>query len=121
MKAQQIFEQSVKTMKMLLTKEEMMASIVRAKERGEEGNIALLEKERQNLNDLVRRIAREKASGDVLRSAPQELRDAVVIRYLRNREIFMHTFPDGIADIVADPFTIWASIMISPGDERPSA
>lgn len=121
MKAQEIFEQSVRTMKTLLTKAEMRESIGRAQERGEEGNLRLLEAERQNVNDLVRRIAGEKSAGELLRSATQDLRDAVVLRYLRNREIFMKTFPEGIEDIDPDPVAIWAAVMISPGDDRPAA
>jgi hypothetical protein len=41
----------------------------------------------------------------------------MVLRYLRNRDIFMKTFPDGIDDIDPDPVAIWAAIMISPMDE----
>jgi hypothetical protein len=121
MKAQEIFERSVKAMKMLLSKDEMRESIGRAKERGEEGNLRLLKKERLSVNDLVRGISGEKAPKNVLQSAPQDLRDAVVLRYLRNREIFMKTFPDGIEEADTDPVAVWAAIMISPGDEGPAA
>jgi hypothetical protein len=121
MKAQEIFENSVKVMKMLLTKDEMMESIRRAKERGEEGNIRLLEKERENVNELVRRIVEGGGSREIMKSAPQERLDAVVVRYLRNREIFMKTFPEGIEDVEPEPLTIWAAVMISPGDDKPGA
>jgi hypothetical protein len=42
----------------------------------------------------------------------------MVIRYLRNRDIFMKTFPEGIEDVDPDPVSLWAAIMISPHDER---
>lgn len=121
MKAQEIFESSVKVMKMLLTKDEMMESIRRAKERGEEGNVRLLDKERENVNELVRRIVKDKGPREVLKSLPQERLDAVVVRYIRNREIFMKTFPQGIEDADPDPLSIWAAVMISPGDDKPDA
>ena len=121
MKAQEIFESSVKTMKQLLTHEEMTASIKRAKDRGEEGNLRLLKKERENVNELVRKIVEEGGSKATLKAALPEAVDAMVVRYLKNREVFMKTFPDGIEDIHPDPFSIWASIMISPADETPAS
>ncbi len=121
MKAQEIFESSVKAMKQLLTKEEMMGSIKRAKERGEEGNLRLLEKERENVNELVRKIVEQGGSKAVLKAEQPEVVDALVMRYLKNREVFMKTFPDGLEEIDPDPFTIWASIMISPADEIPAS
>ncbi len=121
MKAQEIFESSVKVMKMLLTRDEMMESIRRAKERGEDGNIRLLGKERENVNELVCRIVEGGGSREILRSASQEMLDAVVVRYLRNREIFMRTFPEGIENVEPEPLAIWAAVMISPGDEKPGA
>jgi len=121
MKAQEIFESSVKVMKMLLAKDEMMESIRRAKERGEEGNTRLLDRERENVNELVRRIVEGTDPRESLKAVPQERLDAVVVRYLRNREIFMKTFPQGIEDIDPDPLAIWAAVMISPGDEKPDA
>jgi hypothetical protein len=121
MKAQEIFEISVKAMKQLLTRDEMMDSIKRAKERGEEGNLRLLANERENVNEIARRIVDAGGPDGVLKAAPQEVIDAMVVRYLRNREVFMKTFPEGIEDIDPDPFSIWASIMISPGDEKPSS
>ncbi len=121
MKAREIFESSVKVMKMLLTKDEMMESIRRAKERGEEGNTRLLDIERGNVNELVRRIVKEKGPREILKAVPQARLAAVVIRYLRNREIFMKTFPQGVEDAAPDPLAIWAAVMISPGDEKPDA
>ncbi len=121
MKAQEIFEKSVSAMRQLLTREEMMSSIKRAKDRGEEGNLVLLEKERENVNELVRKIVEERGSKDVLKAERPEVIDAMVVRYLKNREVLMKTFPDGIEEIDADPFSIWASIMISPADEVPAS
>ena len=68
MKAQEIFESSVKAMKQLLTRDEMMDSIKRAKERGEEGNLSLLVKERENVNELVRRVVDAGGSRDALKA-----------------------------------------------------
>jgi len=119
MNAREIFEKSVVVMKQLLTKDEMMGSIKRAKERGEEGNQKLLSERREQINGLVRKIADAKGSKASLDAVPRELTDAMVVRYLSNREIFMKTFPEGIEDIDTDPVSIWASIMISPGDEGP--
>ncbi len=121
MKAQEIFEKSVSAMRQLLTREEMMSSIKRAKDRGEEGNLFLLEKERENVNELVRKIVEQGGSKAVLKAGSPEVVDALVMRYLKNREIFMKTFPDGLEEIDPDPFTIWASIMISPADEIPAS
>lgn len=121
MKAQEIFESSVKAMKQLLTRNEMMDSIKRAKERGEEWNLILLGRERENVNELVRRVVGARGSKDALKGTSQEVIDAMVLRYLKNREVFMKTFPDGIEDIDPDPFLIWASIMISPADEIPAS
>ncbi len=121
MKAQEIFQSSVEAMKQLLTKQEMADSIRRAKERGEEGNIRLLEKERENVNELVRRIAGAGGAADVLKGERMDVIDAMVMRYLKNREVFMKTFPDGIEGADPDRFSIWASIMISPADESPAS
>ena len=121
MKAQEIFEISVDAMKQLLTPKEMADSIKRAKERGEEANLKLLEIERESLNELVRRIVDAGGSMDVLKAERLELIDAMVMRYLRNRGVFMKTFPDGIEGVAADRFSIWASIMISPADESPAS
>jgi hypothetical protein len=118
MKAEEIFEKSVKVMKEILTSEGMKASIKRAKNRTEEENLGLLIKERENINELVRKIA-EGYDRELLQSVPMELLDAVVLRYLKNREIFMKTFPEGIDDISPDPFSLWAAIMISPQDDKP--
>jgi len=121
MKAQEIFERSVQAMKQLLTKEEMMASIKRARERGEEANLRLLENERENVNELVRKIIEKGGSKEVLKAERGDVIDAMVMRYIKNREVFMKTFPDGIEDIDPEPFSIWASVMISPADEMPAS
>jgi len=118
MKAEEIFEKSVKVMKEILTAEGMKASINRAKNRTEEENLGLLIKERENINELARKIA-EGHGKELLQTVPMELLDAMVLRYLKNREIFMKTFPEGINDINPDPFSLWAAIMISPQDDKP--
>ena len=118
MKAEEIFEKSVKVMKEILTPEGMIASINRAKNRTEEENFALLIKERENINELVRKIA-EGQGTELLKSVPEGLVDAMVLRYLKNRDIFMKTFPEGIDNIDPDPFSLWAAIMISPQDDKP--
>ena len=121
MKAQEIFESSVKAMKQLLTHDEMKDSIKRAKERGEEGNLSLYGKEREKVNELVRRVVEAGGSKDALKGTEQEVIDAMVLRYLKNREVFMKTFPEGLEDIDPGLFSIWASIMISPADEMPAS
>jgi hypothetical protein len=118
MKAEEIFEQSVKAMKKMLSSAAMIASIKRAKDRTEEENLALLNREREHINELVRKLA-ESHDRDFMQSVPQELLDAMVLRYLKNRDIFMKTFPDGIDDIEPDPFALWAAIMITPQDDAP--
>lgn len=118
MKAKEIFEKSVKVMKEILTSEGMKASIQRVKNRTEEENLGLLIKERENINELVRKIA-EGHDKELLQTVPNELLDAMVLRYLKNRDIFMKTFPEGIDDINPDPFFLWAAIMISPQDDKP--
>jgi hypothetical protein len=118
LRAEDIFEASVRVMKQILTPQGMLDAIGRARKRGEEENLQLLTRKREKINELVKKVANEKGSGDALIDAPQELTDAMVIRYLRNREIFMKTFPRGIEDIDTDPVVIWAAIMISPGDEN---
>ena len=118
MKAEEIFKKSVQVMKEILTPEGMKASINRAKNRTEEENLGLLIKERENINELVRKIA-EGYGLELLKTASTELLDAMVLRYLKNREIFMKTFPDGIDDIDQDLFSLWAAIMISPQDDKP--
>ena len=118
MKAEEIFEKSVKVMKEILTPEGMIASINRAKNRTEEENLGLLIKERENINELVRKIA-EGHDLELLQTVPTELIDAMVLRYLKNRDIFIKTFPEGIDNIDPDPFSLWAAIMISPQDDKP--
>jgi len=117
MKAEEIFEKSVKVMKEILTAEGMKASIQRAKNKTEEENVGLLIKERENINELVRELA--EGNRELLQSVPMELLDAMVLRYLKNRDIFMKTFPAGIDDINPDPYSLWAAIMISPQDDKP--
>ena len=118
MKAEEIFQTSVKVMKEILSASEMTASLQRARNRTEEENVDLLIKERENVNELVRKIA-EGHDRELLRSAPRELIDAIVLRYLKNRDIFMKTFPNGIDDINPEPIALWAAIMISPQDDDP--
>ena len=118
MKAEEIFKKSVEVMKEILTPEGMIASITRAKSRTEEENLGLLIKERENINELVRKIA-EGHDLELLQTVPTELIDAMVLRYLKNRDIFMKTFPEGIDDINPDLFMLWAAIMISPQDDKP--
>jgi len=117
MKAEEIFKISVDVMKKLLDKEAMLASLSRAKQRKEEGNPELLARQRENINELVRKIAASGGTKDALSGASQDLIDAMVIRYLSNREVFMKTFPGGIEGVAEEPFSIWAAIMISPRDE----
>jgi hypothetical protein len=118
MKAEEIFETSVKVMKNILSSSVMVASIKRARSRTEEENLGLLIRERENVNELVRKIT-EGYDREALQSVSQELKDALVLRYLRNRDIFMKTFPEGIEDAHPDPLLLWAAIMISPQDDSP--
>ncbi len=118
MKAEEIFQASVKVMKEIVSVPWMSASLRRARKRTEEENINLLKKERESVNELVRKIAEGHDRG-FLKSAPEELVDALVLRYLKNRDIFMKTFPDGIEEINPDPVALWAAIMISPHDDSP--
>ena len=107
-------------MKEILTSKGMLASIGRSKLRSENENMALLENQREAVNELVRKIA-ESGTGASASEAGPDLIDAMVLRYLRNREIFMRTFPSGIENIEAGPFVLWAAIMISPHDEPAAA
>jgi len=116
MKAEEIFAESVKAMKEILTPMGMLDSIGRSKLRSEAENAALVDRHRESINELVRKIV-ESGPAEALAGAPQELIDAMVLRYLRNREIFMKTFPLGIENIDAVPVLLWAAIMISPHDE----
>lgn len=118
-KAQEIFEIGVKVMKELLTPAGMTEAIARVKERTSEENVSLLDRERERINELVRTIAAAETPSDVLKGEPQELIDALVLRYFRNREVFMKTFPDGIDSLDSDPLSVWASMMISPHDDEP--
>ncbi len=117
MRAEEIFEKSVAVMKLLLTPKGVTEALVRAKGRTEGENLGLLLRERENINELVRQIVDAKGLRQPLDGIPQELGDALVMRYLRNRDIFMKTFPEGIEDVDTDPVSLWAAIMISPQDE----
>lgn len=118
MKAEDIFQKSVSVMKGLLTRETVLDSLQRARERSEEENFALLKRQREEINEIVRRVVGERdSSGRLLEGISQELKDAIVMRYLRNRDIFMKTFPQGLEDVDTDPLCLWAAIMISPLDE----
>ena len=119
MKAEEIFAQTVKVMKTVVTPEGMLASIKRGKARTEQENMGLLARERENINELVRQIA-EGHGEEALQQASGELQDALVLRYLKNRDLFMKTFPEGIEDIDADPISLWAAVMITPHDDSPA-
>jgi hypothetical protein len=86
MKAEEIFKTGVKVMKELLSASEMSAALQRARKRTEEENVGLLIKERENINELVRKIA-DRRDRALLQSVPQELIDALVLRYLKNRHV----------------------------------
>ncbi len=121
MKADDIFRVSVDVMKKVLRPERMVESLKRAKERGDEQNLALLESRRDEVNELVRQIAGNEGLQKLPDDTAQDTVDAMVLRYLRNREMFMRTFPDGIEGIDEAPASVWASIMISPADEKPGS
>ena len=117
MKADQIFQASVDVMKRLLIPGRVTEAIKRSRNRDAQANVALLEMERERINDLVRRVLDAEDPDVVIQEAPQELIDAMVLRYLRNRDVFMKTFPDGIDEVDPDPAALWEAIMISPEDE----
>ena len=119
MKAEEIFSVSAQVMKRLLGPEGVAVAVKRARERGEAVNAALVGRYREQINGLVHEVLDAEDPDRVLRDASSELRDALVIRYLQNREVFMKTFPDGIEGIDPDPASIWGAIMISPQDETP--
>ena len=122
MKSDEIFKASAQVMKGLLGARGVAEAITRAQGRGAESNKTLIDRYREQINDLVRAILDAGDPGRMLENATQELKDAMVVRYLRNRELFLQTFPDGIEGIDPDPGAIWAAIMISPQDESsPSA
>lgn len=118
MKAEEIFETSVRVMKDLLTAEGMKAAIGRVRERTSEENVMLLERERESINGLVRNIAAAERPSEALIGVRQDLLDALVLRYFRNREVFVKTFPSGIDSIETDPISVWAAMMISPHDDK---
>jgi hypothetical protein len=117
MKADEIFQASVEVMKRLLTPQGVTDAIKRARSRDAQTNIDLLASERERINEVVRQILDAEDPDKVVKQAPQELIDAMVLRYLRNRDVFMKSFPDGIDDVDPDPAAIWGAIMISPEDE----
>jgi hypothetical protein len=120
MKADEIFETSVRVMKELLTADGMKAALGRIRERTSEENIILLDREREHINELVRKIAEAETPSDAVNGVPQDLLDAMVLRYFRNRDVFMKTFPEGIESLDTDPVSVWAAMMISPHDEKPA-
>lgn len=119
MKAEEVFSKSVQVMKQLLVQDQISGSIQRAKERGDDGNRELLKSNRESINELVRKIAEEGGPTQPLGSVSQELIDGLVLRYFRNRDIFLTTFPEGIDGLDADPVSLWAALMISPYDNHP--
>ena len=110
MKSDEMFKASVQVMKGLLGARGVAEAITRAQGRGMESNAALIDRYREQINELVRAILDAGDPGRILENATQELKDAMVVRYLRNRELFLQTFPDGIEGIDHDPGAIWAAI-----------
>ena len=117
MRSDDIVNASVQVMKRLLGTEGITEAINRTRKRDTESNAALLDTYRIQINDLVRSILEAEDPDSVLRETTFELKDALVIRYLKNREMFMQTFPSGIEGIDPDPAAIWGAVMISPQDE----
>ena len=117
MKADDIVRASGQVLKRLLGSDGVAGAIKRAREREKETNAALLDTYRVQINDLVRSILGSEDPDVVMREIPIDLKDALVIRYLKNRQLFMQTFPDGIEEVDPDPAALWGSIMISPQDE----
>ncbi len=117
MDTKELFEKSVLVMKQLFRQEEISDAIKRAHERGEGANHELLERERTSVNELVRLIADTHGSQDPLKGIPEMRKDALILRYFRNRDMLLKTFPDGIENVAGDPVSIWAALMISPRDE----
>lgn len=120
MKAEEIFETSVKVMRELVSPEGMKAAIGRVADRTPEENVELLDREREGINELVRKIAEADTPRDVLTGVPKDLLDALVLRYFRNRDVFMKTFPEGIESLDVGPVSVWAAMMISPHDDKTS-
>ncbi len=117
MDSKELFEKSVSVMKQLFRQEEMNDAIKRAHERGEKGNRELLEKERDYVNELIRLIADAHGSPEPLAGIQELCKDALILRYFRNRDLFLKTFPEGIEQVGEDPVSLWAALMISPLDE----
>jgi hypothetical protein len=121
MKADDILSASVLAMKSLLGPDSVTEAIKRARGRDEETNGALLDTYRVQINDVVLSIRETGDPHGIIHEISIDLKDALVIRYLKNREMFMQTFPNGIEGIDPDPASIWAAIMISPQDEAESS
>jgi len=117
MKSDDIVRASVQVMKRLLGSDGVAEAIKRARARQKETNAALLDTYRVQMNDLVRSILETEDPDAVMRKISIDLKDALVIRYLKNRELFLQTFPAGIEGIDPDPAALWGAIMISPQDE----
>jgi hypothetical protein len=116
--AEEIFKSSVDVMNRLFPSGGMTVAIKRVKGHSEAENLGLLERKRAAVNELVRQVADAGGAGGPLNDVPEELVDAIVLRYLRNREVFLKTFPAGIEVADPDPISLWAAMMISPLDER---
>lgn len=117
MKTDDILRASVQVMKRLPGPEGVTAAIKRARGRYREENAALLDTYRVQINDLVRSILEMGDPDGMIREITIDLKDALVIRYLKNREMFLQTLSDRIGGIDPDTAAIWRAIMISPHDE----
>ncbi len=117
MRSDEIFRMSLHVMNRLLGQDGVADAMKRARGRDGETNAALLDTYRVQINDMVRSIVEAGDADGVIREASVDLRDALVMRYFKNRDMFMQTFPDGIEGVDPDPAAIWGAIMISPQDE----
>jgi mevalonate pyrophosphate decarboxylase len=95
MKSDDILRASVQAMKRLLGLEGVTAASKKARERDKVKNAALLDTCRVQINELVRSLRETGDPGNVIRETSIDLKVARVIRYLKNREMFMQTFPAG--------------------------
>lgn len=112
-----MFKASVQVMKRLFGTKSVDEVMKRAQSLDTEAKVTLLDTSRGQSNDPAPSMLEAEDPDGVLRKAPSELKDALVIRYLRNRELFMLTIPDGIEGIDPDPTAIRGAIVISPQDE----
>ncbi len=117
MKSADVFRASVQAMKSLLGPDGLTEAIRRARDRYKEANVALLDTYRVQINDVARSIRETGDLHGIIREISIDLKGARVIRYRKNREIFMYTFPDGSEGIDPDTAAIRGAIMISPQDE----